>query len=121
MYFLKLNNGIEMPMLGFGTFQAQGEEYETSVLNAIKAGYRLIDTAEVYGNEEAVGNAIAKCGVSRSKLFITTKVNFKSYDNTRVAVENSMKKLQTEYLDLVLLHWPFENVYSAWRDLEKLY
>lgn len=68
-----------------------------------------------------VGNAIAKCGVSRSELFITTKVNFKSYDNTRTTVENSMKKLQTEYLDMVLLHWPFGNVYGAWHDLEKLY
>lgn len=120
MDFVKLNNGIKMPMLGFGTFQVQGEECETSVLGAIKAGYRLIDTAEAYGNEEAVGNAIAKCGVSRSELFITTKVNFKSYDNTRRTVENSIKKLQTEYLDMVLLHWPFGNVYGAWRDLEKL-
>lgn len=121
MDFVKLNNGIKMPMLGFGTFQVQGEECETSVLGAIKAGYRLIDTAEAYGNEEAVGNAIAKCGISRSELFITTKVNFKSYDNTRTTVENSMRKLQTEYLDMVLLHWPFGNVYAAWRDLEKLY
>ncbi len=121
MDFVKLNNGIEMPMLGFGTFQVQGEECEKSVLSAIKAGYRLIDTAEAYGNEEAVGNAIAKCGVLRSELFITTKVNFKSYDNTRITVENSMKKLQTEYLDMVLLHWPFGNVYGAWRDLEKLF
>lgn len=121
MDYVKLNNGIKMPMLGFGTFQIQGEECETSVLGAIRAGYRLIDTAEAYGNEEAVGNAIAKCGVSRSDLFITTKVNFKSYDNTRTTVENSMKKLQTEYLDMVLLHWPFGNVYSAWRDLEKLF
>lgn len=121
MDYVKLNNGIKMPMLGFGTFQIQGEECEKSVLGAIKAGYRLIDTAAAYGNEEAVGNAIAKCGVSRSELFITTKVNFKSYDNTRTTVENSMKKLQTEYLDMVLLHWPFGNVYSAWRDLEKMF
>lgn len=121
MDFIKLNNGVEMPMLGFGTFQTQGEECEKSILNAIKSGYRLLDTAEAYGNEEAVGNAIAKCGISRRELFITTKVNFKSYDNTRTAVENSMRKLQTEYLDLVLLHWPFGNVYSAWCNLENLY
>ena len=121
MEFLKLNNGVEMPLLGFGTFQMNDEECEKSVLSAINQGYRLIDTAEAYGNEEAVGNAIAKCGVDRKELFITTKVNFKSYENTRATVESSLKKLQTEYLDLVLLHWPFGNVYAAWRELEALY
>lgn len=121
MDFMKLNNGVEMPMLGFGTFQINGEECEKSVLSAIRAGYRLIDTAEAYGNEETVGNAVTKCGVPRTELFLATKVNFKSYENTREMVEASLQKLQTDYLDLVLLHWPFGNVYKAWRELEALY
>lgn len=121
MEYLQLNNGVKMPMLGFGTFMIDGEECEKSVLSAIDHGYRLIDTAEAYGNEEAVGNAIAKCGVDRKELFIVTKVNFKSYENTRETVETSLEKLKTDYLDLVLLHWPFGNVYKAWRELEKLY
>lgn len=121
MEFLKLNNGINMPLLGFGTFQMNGRECEQSVLSAIGHGYRLIDTAEAYGNETAVGNAVSNCHVDRSELFLTTKVNFKSYENTRAVVENSLKNLQTDYLDLVLLHWPFGNVYAAWRELEALY
>ena len=121
MEYLQLNNEVKMPMLGFGTFMINGEECEKSVLSAIDHGYRLIDTAEAYGNEEAVGNAIAKCGVDRKELFIVTKVNFKSYENTRETVETSLEKLKTDYLDLVLLHWPFGNVYKAWRELEKLY
>lgn len=121
MEYLQLNNEVKMPMLGFGTFMINGEECEKSVLSAIQHGYRLIDTAEAYGNEEAVGNAIAKCGVDRKELFIVTKVNFKSYENTRETVEASLEKLKTDYLDLVLLHWPFGNVYKAWRELEVLY
>ena len=121
MEYLQLNNEVKMPMLGFGTFMINGEECEKSVLSAIEHGYRLIDTAEAYGNEEAVGNAIAKCGVDRKELFIVTKVNFKSYENTRETVEASLEKLKTDYLDLVLLHWPFGNVYKAWRELEALY
>ncbi len=121
MEYLQLNNEVRMPMLGFGTFMINGEECEKSVLSAIQHGYRLIDTAEAYGNEEAVGNAIAKCGVDRKELFIVTKVNFKSYENTRETVEASLEKLKTDYLDLVLLHWPFGNVYKAWRELEALY
>ena len=89
MEYLQLNNEVKMPMLGFGTFMINGEECEKSVLSAIQHGYRLIDTAEAYGNEEAVGNAIAKCGVDRKELFIVTKVNFKSYENTRETVEAS--------------------------------
>jgi len=110
-----------MPMLGFGTFLTSGTDCENSVLSVIKAGYRLIDTAEAYGNEEYIGNAIAKCGVPRDELFITTKVNFKSYENALAVVESSLAKLQVKYLDLVLLHWPFGNYYAAWRDLEELY
>ena len=121
MIYKKFHNGVQIPMLGFGTFKAGGEECEASVLSALKAGYRLIDTAEAYGNEEYVGNAIAKCGIPREELFVTTKVNFKSYENTRTVVESSLKKLQVEYIDLVLLHWPFGNYYAAWRELEKLH
>jgi len=121
MLYQQLNNGIEMPMLGFGTFLAKDEECEASVLAAIRTGYRLIDTAEAYGNEKAVGQAIATCGVPREELFITTKVDFKSYGRARAAVEESMAKLQLEYLDLVLLHWPYGDYYAAWRDLESLY
>lgn len=121
MKSIVLNNGIEMPILGFGTFLMGGAECESSVLEAIRAGYRLIDTAEAYGNEEAVRRALTKCGVPRSDLFITTKVNFRSYENTVQAVENSLKKLNVDYLDLVLLHWPFGNYYAAWRELERLH
>ncbi|MDO4338504.1 MAG: aldo/keto reductase [Eubacteriales bacterium] len=118
---ITLNNNIQMPMLGFGTFLMSGAECEDSVLSALRSGYRMIDTAEAYGNEEAVGNAIVKSGILREELFLVTKVNFRSYENTRATVETSLKKLQTDYLDLVLLHWPFGNYYAAWRELEKLY
>lgn len=121
MDMITLNNMVQMPMLGFGTFLMNGKECEESVLTALHCGYRLIDTAEAYGNEEAVGNAIVKSGRSRKDLFLVTKVNFRSYENTRATVETSLKKLQTDYLDLVLLHWPFGNYYAAWRELERLY
>lgn len=121
MEYLKLNNGIKMPMLGFGTFMLGGEVCENAVCNAIKTGYRMIDTAEAYGNEAAVGNGIAKSGIDRKELFIVTKVNYKSYENAGAAVEQSLKNLQTDYIDLLLLHWPFANYYAAWRELEKLY
>ena len=121
MNTITLNNDIQMPMLGFGTFLMGGAECEESVLTALRSGYRMIDTAEAYGNEEAVGNGIVKSGIPREELFIVTKVNFRSYENTREAVEASLKKLKTSYLDLVLLHWPFGNYYAAWRELEKLY
>lgn len=121
MKYLKLNNGIRMPLLGFGTFLLSGEVCENAVAAAIDAGYRLIDTAEAYGNEAAVGNGIAKSGIDRKELFLVTKVNYKSYENARAAVEQSLKNLQTDYIDLLLLHWPFANYYAAWRELEKLY
>lgn len=121
MEYLKLNNGIKMPMLGFGTFMLGGEVCENAVCDAIKTGYRMIDTAEAYGNEAAVGNGIAKSGIDRKELFLVTKVNYKSYENACAAVEQSLKNLQTDYIDLLLLHWPFANYYAAWRELEKLY
>lgn len=116
-----LNNGVEMPTLGFGTFLNNGTDCEQSVCTAIQNGYRLIDTAEAYGNEEQVGNGIKQSGIDRKELFIVTKVNFKSYENTRETVLASLEKLGTDYLDLVLLHWPFGNYYKAWRELEALY
>lgn len=116
-----LNNGITMPALGFGTFKMNGEECAQSVAEAIRCGYRMIDTAEAYKNEEAVGAGIAEGGVPRGELFIVTKVNFRSYTKTRETVEASLKKLRTDYLDLVLLHWPLGDYYAAWRELEKLY
>lgn len=121
MEYIELNNGVKMPMLGFGTFLNNGDECEKSVCSAIKAGYRLIDTAEAYGNEEQVGNGIKLSGIDRKELFIVTKVNFRSYENARENVLSSLEKLNTNYLDLVLLHWPFGNYYAAWRELEKLY
>ena len=94
---ITLNNNIQMPMLGFGTFLMGGSECEESVLAAIRCGYRMIDTAQAYGNEEAVGNAIVKSDVPREELFLVTKVNFRSYENTRETVEASLNKLKTSY------------------------
>lgn len=119
-----LNNGIEMPLLGFGVFQVTDlAECERSVIDAIETGYRLIDTAQSYGNEEAVGRAIKSSGVAREDLFITTKVWIQSngYEGTKQAFDNSLKKLQLDYLDLYLIHQPYGDVYGAWRAMEELY
>lgn len=121
MEYLKLNNGIAMPVLGFGTFMLTGEICEEAVAAAIKAGYRMLDTAEAYGNEAAVGNGIVKSEIDRKELFLVTKVNYKSYEKVIETVEQSLENLQTDYIDLLLLHWPFANYYNAWRELEKLY
>jgi len=121
MEYITLYNGMTMPVLGFGTFKAKGGDCESSVRTAIEIGYRLIDTAEAYGNETEVGNAVKSSGVDRDKFFLTTKVNYRSYEKARETVEASLTKLQTDYLDLVLLHWPFGNYYAAWRELEKLH
>ena len=121
---VKLNNGVEMPILGFGVFQVTDlAECERSVLDAIKTGYRLIDTAASYGNEEAVGKAIKHSGVSREDLFITTKLWIQSdgYEGTKKAFENSLKRLQLNYLDLYLMHQPFGDVYGEWRAMQDLY
>jgi 2,5-diketo-D-gluconate reductase A len=119
-----LNNGVEMPILGFGVFQVPDPaECERSVLDAIATGYRLIDTAASYGNEDAVGQAIKKSGVSREDLFITTKLWIQSdgYEGTKKAFEDSLNKLQLDYLDLYLMHQPFGDVYGEWRAMQKLY
>ena len=123
MNTVTLNNGVKMPILGFGTYQIIDTECEKAVISAIQAGYRLIDTAQAYGNETAVGKAIKNCGVPRADLFITTKVWFHNYEtgDCRKSVLESMEKLGVTYLDMVLLHWPFGNTYAAWRDLEALY
>ncbi|QEE51002.1 aldo/keto reductase [Flavobacterium alkalisoli] len=124
MQKIKLNNGVEMPLLGLGVFQIPDtEECEKTVLTAIKAGYRLIDTASLYLNEAAVGNAIKKSGVPREELFITTKlwIQDAGYDKTKKAFERSLKELQLEYLDLYLIHQAMGDYYGSWRAMEELY
>ena len=124
MQKVKLNNGVEMPILGFGVFQVTDlAECERSVLDAISTGYRLIDTAASYMNEEAVGKAIKSSGIKREELFITTKLWIQSngYDGTKKAFENSLKRLQLDYLDLYLIHQPFGDVYGEWRAMQDLY
>ena len=124
MQHVKLNNGVEMPMLGFGVFQVTDLAVcEQSVADAIETGYRLIDTAASYQNEEAVGKAIKKSDVPREDLFITTKLWIQSngYDGTKKAFKNSLKRLQLDYLDLYLMHQPFGDVYGEWRTMQDLY
>ncbi|RSK38467.1 aldo/keto reductase, partial [Hymenobacter perfusus] len=124
MQTVELNNGVKMPILGFGVFQVPDPiECENSVFEAIKAGYRLIDTAAAYMNEEAVGKAIQRSGVPREELFITTKlwVQDASYEGAKQAFETSLQKLGLDYLDLYLIHQPFGDVHGAWRAMEELY
>lgn len=124
MQTVKLNNGVKMPILGFGVFQVKDlDECERSVRDAINVGYRLIDTAQSYGNEEAVGKAIKDSRIKREDLFITTKLWIQSngYDGTKKAFENSLKKLQLDYLDLYLIHQPFGDVYGEWKAMQELY
>lgn len=124
MEYLTLNNGVKMPLIGFGTFQITDKaECEKSVASAVNAGYRLIDTAQAYGNEEYIGNAIKNCGAARDELFITTKLWFRNYEkaDAEKSLNESLKKLQLDYADMVLLHWPYGNVYEAWRTLEHFY
>jgi len=119
-----LNNGVAMPLLGFGVFQMHdAEECERSVYEALRAGYRLIDTAAAYGNEEAVGKAIQRSGVAREELFVTTKLWIQDAgdERTKAAFERSLQRLQLEYLDLYLIHQPFGDVYGAWRAMEDLH
>lgn len=118
-----LNNGVEMPILGFGVMQISGTECEAAVLSAIEAGYRLFDTAELYGNEQAVGNAIKRSGVPREELFITTKFGSKEagYEKTKAAFQKSLELLQLEYIDLYLIHQPFGDIFGSWRAMQDLY
>ena len=124
MEYQTLNNGLKMPIVGFGVFRVPDKkECEESVYQAIKAGYRLIDTAQSYGNEEAVGKAIQETNVPREKLFITTKVWISNYgyEKAKASVEESLKKMQLDYFDLVLLHQPFKDYHGAYRALIDLY
>lgn len=123
MEYAALNNGIKMPVLGYGVYQVADEECERCVLDAVSVGYRSIDTAQAYGNEEAVGRAVRKCGVPREELFLTTKVWISNagYEKAKASLQQSLKKLQTEYLDLVLIHQPFGDYYGTWRAMEEAY
>lgn len=119
-----LNNGVEMPLLGFGVFQiTDEEECEKSVLSALKTGYRMIDTAACYGNERAVGTAIQKSGISREEIFISSKVWIQDtgYEATKKSFEKTLENLQTDYLDLYLVHMPYGNYHGSWEAMEELY
>lgn len=123
MEYVTLSNGVKMPQLGYGVYQVTKEECERCVADALSVGYRHIDTAQSYFNEEEVGNAIKKSGIPRSEIFITTKVWIEhyGYEECKRSVLESMLKLQVDYIDLVLLHQPFSDYYGAWRALEELY
>lgn len=123
MEYATLNNGVKMPKLGYSVYQVKNEECERCVLDAIHTGYRAIDTAQSYGNEEAVGSAVKKCGVPRAELFLTTKVwiSNASYEKAKDSIEKSLKNLQTDYIDLLLIHQPFGDYYGAYRAMEEAY
>lgn len=123
MNYVTLENGVKMPQLGYGVYQVTKEECERCVLDALKVGYRLFDTAQSYFNEEEVGNAIVKSGVSREEIFLTSKVwiDHYGYEECRKSVLESLRKLKTDYIDLMLLHQPFSDYYGAYRALEDLY
>ncbi len=123
MEYVTLHNGLKMPILGYGVYQVTKDECERCVLDALEVGYRSIDTAQSYFNEEEVGNAIVKSGVAREDIFLTTKVwvEHYGYENARQSVLDSMEKLRTDYLDLILLHQPFADYYGAYRAIEDLY
>src|SRR5574344_2346286 len=119
----RLSNGVEIPMLGYGVYQVKPDKCEQNVGAAISVGYRHIDTAQAYNNEEGVGNAIKKSGINRKDFFITTKVWISNYGDGKTAdsIDESLRKLGTDYIDLLLMHQPFGDYYGAWRDMEKAY
>lgn len=123
MQYVTLSNGIRMPMLGYGVYQVSNEECERCVLDAIDVGYRSVDTAQAYHNEEAVGKAIEKCGVPRSELFLTTKVWISNagYEKAKASIDISLQNLRTDYIDLLLIHQPFGDYYGTWRAMEEAY
>lgn len=123
MQYVTLNNGVKMPQLGYGVYQVSNAECERCVLEAIGVGYRAIDTAQSYGNEEAVGSAVKKSGVPRSDLFLTTKVWLSNagYEKARDSIDRSLQKLQTDYIDLLLIHQPFGDYYGTYRAMEEAY
>lgn len=124
MKYITLNNGIQMPILGFGVYQINDlKECERIVSTAIQTGYRLIDTAQAYGNEEAVGSAIKNSGISRKEFFVVTKIWISNagYEKAKASIEESLKKLQTDYIDLLLIHQPFGDYYGTYRAMEEAY
>ncbi len=123
MEFVTLNNGVKMPILGYGVYQVEPAECERCVRDAIDVGYRSIDTAQAYHNEEGVGEAVAKCGVPREDLFITTKVWISNggYENAKASIEESLRRLKTDYIDLLLVHQPFNDYYGTYRAMEEAY
>lgn len=123
MNYLKLNNGIEMPQMGYGVFQVSPEECERCVSDALSVGYRMIDTAQAYHNEEGVGQAVKKSGIPREELFLVSKVWISNYgyERTKASIDESLRKMQTEYIDLMLLHQPFCDRYGAYRALQDAY
>lgn len=123
MEYTTLFNGVIMPMLGYGVYQVDNSECERCVLDALAVGYRSIDTAQAYGNEEAVGEAMAKSGIARRDIFLTTKVWISNarYERAKISIEESLKKLKTDYLDLLLIHQPFGDYYGTYRAMEEAY
>lgn len=123
MEFVTLNNGVKMPILGYGVYQVSSDECERCVRDAIDVGYRSIDTAQSYGNEEAVGRGIKNSGVKRDDIFLTTKVwvSNSGYENAKKSIEESLRKLDTDYIDLLLIHQPFGDYYGTWRAMEEAY
>lgn len=123
METIKLYNGVEMPVLGYGVYQVTPEECERCVADAISIGYRMIDTAQAYQNEEGVGNAVTKCGVPRNELFIVTKVWISNagYEKAKASIDESLRKLRTDYIDLLLIHQPFNDYYGTYRAMEEAY
>ncbi len=123
MEYVTLNNGVKMPKLGYGVYQTPPEDTERCVLDAIEIGYRSIDTAQAYYNEEGVGAAITKCGLPREELFITTKIwiTNSGYEKAKASIKESLKKLKTDYIDLLLIHQPFGDYYGSYRAMEEAY
>ncbi len=123
MEYVTLNNGVKMPILGYGVYQTPPADTEKCVLEAIQTGYRSIDTAQAYGNEEGVGNAIEKCGLPREELFITTKIWITNagYEKAKASIKESLRKLKTDYIDLLLIHQPFGDYYGSYRAMEEAY
>ena len=123
MQTVKLSNGVEMPVLGYGVYQVTPEECERCVSDALSVGYRMIDTAQAYFNEEGVGNAVKKSGIQRDELFIVTKVWISNagYEKAKASIDESLRKLQTGYIDLLLIHQPFNDYYGTWRAMEEAY
>ncbi len=123
MQTVKLSNGVEMPILGYGVYQVTPEECERCVSDALSVGYRMVDTAQAYANEEGVGNAVKKSGIPREELFLVTKVWISNagYEKAKASIDESLRKLQTDYIDLLLIHQPFNDYYGTYRAMEEAY